>query len=584
MAAQASVDLWALAVSARMSQRGLRDVERELLRDLLRQDDAFFQRRAPAEIMSRLGGDLQRIGARRQMVTQAIATLLSVAAVAWVLITQSWVAAAIGFGLSLVGVAASRSLLGQLQRLDQSMIEADDRVKTGLEDALQGVAEIQVSDLGALTLAGFGRRQAARDALMVRNADLDNVNDASQKMTFSFGFISILGLFVVTDLFGSASGEGTERAALIVVLISSLPQLYFRLGELTQLLSRFQVSSTSVGRLSQYAAPPPVEGSETPATDGEITLSGVRYSFGAGQPALGGPEGINRRIPARGLIGIVGPAGAGKSTLMRLILGGQRPAAATVSYPPGAASRRFVYLPQRSIIFDTSLRENLLLAVEGDTGAFAARRATLEALGLLDLLRRKGLDGLPGEGRIGGVAALRAGFRATLAEVTGAALQPLGRGRPTPRQLVIEGMAGCAVDQAALARRFVSAEGREPVRRLSATEEGRLLATIGAAVVRAKAPLLAQCGDPESYNRVAGIKVEPEVWTLRSRALEQAGAPLEGGAAPPLLVAVGLTARMEEVGSSPPPLSTREAAAAVGRLVDGISAPLDLDTLNPLLP
>ncbi len=79
---KSGVDLAALAVNSRLTQRARRDVERELLRNLLHQDDAFYIRRSPSEIISRLGGDLHRVGGRRQIVTQAVATALTIVAIA----------------------------------------------------------------------------------------------------------------------------------------------------------------------------------------------------------------------------------------------------------------------------------------------------------------------------------------------------------------------------------------------------------------------------------------------------------------------------------------------------------------------
>ena len=52
-----------------------------------------------------------------------------------------------------------------------------------------------------------------------------------------------------------------------------------------------------------------------------ITLRQVRYRFSGSQAVQGGPCGISLSLPRTGLVGVVGQAGAGKSTLVRLILG-----------------------------------------------------------------------------------------------------------------------------------------------------------------------------------------------------------------------------------------------------------------------
>src|SRR5579863_1227634 len=479
---QTIVDLSALSVNSRLSQQARHDVERELLRNLLRQDDAFYLRRAPSEIISRLGGDLQRVGGRRQIVTQAIGTSLYVIAIAWVLMTQSWLAACIGLVISLLGVLASQPMLHKLRALDREAIMSDGQVKGTVEDTLQGVAEIQVSGLLGRMLSRFERRQNVRDGVALRNADLNNFNTVLQKLTFSIGFIAIIVLYVFTDLFRdsgppSANGEGTATAGLIVVLVTALPQLYFRFAELTQLLTQFQIADVSASRLKQYeASPTPVLPARSTLADsvreGAIAMRGVRYQFSGSQVVRGGPEGITCNIPPRGMTGIIGPAGSGKSTLLRLLLGRQKPLEGAIAYPgEGSPDSCFVYLPQRPVLFDAQLRDNLFLSSpNADAAALASVRGRFDHLGLLDLIRQKGLEALPAEGADRGtdLSAIRDGFRQAAKDELGADLSPLGLGRSTPRQMLIEGQLGCAVDQIVLAERLTSPYSREPVRGLSA--------------------------------------------------------------------------------------------------------------------
>jgi len=589
---QSGVDMAALAVNARLNQQAKRDVERELLRNLLRQDDAFYIRRSPAEIMSRLGGDLYRVGGRRPIVTQAIAGLLSIFAISWVLVTQSWLAAVIGLAMSIAGVLAAQPRLRRLRRLDREMTASDDQVKANFADTLQGVPEIQVSGLLDLVLARFGARQALRDRAALRNADLTNNNTVIQKLTFTLGFIAILLLFVATDLFrrtgaASAPGGGADTAGLIVVLIATLPQLYFKFGELTQLLTQFQIADESALRLRQYAAPPAAPASASPAAaDAAITLTGVRYQF-SGNPTLqGGPAGIDCIIPARGMTGIVGPAGAGKSTLLRLVLGRQKALAGTITRPAASPDRAlFVYLPQRPVLFDSTLRENLFLGTPGaDAASLASVGTRLGKLGLLDLIRQKGLDATPPPGAELGadLKMVRAGFRTAAEAALGVLLNPLGPGSATPRQMALESQLGCAVDQTELARRLVSAEGREPVRALAALDYGAAMAPLGRALMRQTAPLLAQAASAEEYNRVAAVPLDAATWQLRMAALGAADAP-ELGPPPAVLVAVALSARLEELEDANLPPADADARRQLDALSAGIAAPLETDQLNPRL-
>ena len=148
---------------------------------------------------------------------------------------------------------------------------------------------------------------------------------------------------------------------------------------------------------------------------------------------------------------------------------------------------------------------------------------------------------------------LRDGFRRAAEAAIGASLQPLGPGHVGPRQTVIEGVLGCAVDQEELALRLTSAHSREAVRGLAATPLGPALAAIATTLIRQTAPLLAQAGTPDDYNRIAAVKIETGAWQLRSGALDtvMGASELTPGAAPhPLLIAVALSARIEELTST----------------------------------
>ncbi len=145
------------------------------------------------------------------------------------------------------------------------------------------------------------------------------------------------------------------------------------------------------------------------------------------------------------------------------------------------------------------------------------------------------------------------------------------RAAATPRQLAIEGQLGCAVDQAVLAERLTSPSGREPVRALAALPYGREMAPLAIALIRQTAPLLAQATNPDDYNRIAAVKLDPRVWQLRSAALDGVmGAPDGPRTGPPhpLLVAVALSARIEELEGIALPVRGRRRARAA-RQTDG---------------
>jgi ATP-binding cassette subfamily B protein len=138
----------------------------------------------------------------------------------------------------------------------------------------------------------------------------------------------------------------------------------------------------------------------------ELAFDGVTFTHqGASQPAV---RDISFRLERGGTLAFVGPSGAGKTTLVKLLIGLYRPQAGRILYN-GVDSRqvdmerlreRIGFVPQETQLFSGSIRENLVFVRPDATDAEcleALRRAACEGL----LARaEKGLDTVIGEGGI----------------------------------------------------------------------------------------------------------------------------------------------------------------------------------------
>jgi ATP-binding cassette, subfamily C, bacterial CydC len=103
----------------------------------------------------------------------------------------------------------------------------------------------------------------------------------------------------------------------------------------------------------------------------EVELQDVRFRYGAtGPPVL---DGLSFALPAGGRLGIAGPSGAGKTTVVGLLLRFWEAEAGRVllagrdirRYRAEDARSRFGVVPQRIHLFNGTLRDNLLVA-DGD--------------------------------------------------------------------------------------------------------------------------------------------------------------------------------------------------------------------------
>lgn len=120
-----------------------------------------------------------------------------------------------------------------------------------------------------------------------------------------------------------------------------------------------------------HAEPLADTGTQAPRLVSQITLDQASVHFdGRDMPSL---DRVSLTIPAGSVCFLTGPSGAGKSTLADLLAGLTRPDSGAVKIdgqalegPTWAAWRSHVaYVQQEPLLFDASLRENLLWAAPG---------------------------------------------------------------------------------------------------------------------------------------------------------------------------------------------------------------------------
>ena len=170
-----------------------------------------------------------------------------------------------------------------------------------------------------------------------------------------------------------------------------------------QALSRWPQMQPTLQQLNRFMASSEVEPDSAltqrwvlPDPQGALGFKNVTLRLNALQePAL---AQLNLQISPGQLVVISGAEGAGTSSLLKLIDAQMAPGSGVVSldgadlrqYPLSQLRQGVAYLPENAGVFPGSVRENLLLAdpLRPDSDLLA----TLEALGLDDLLAAPGLD------------------------------------------------------------------------------------------------------------------------------------------------------------------------------------------------
>ena len=338
---------------------------------IMAQPVRFFDERRTGEILARASDARASLGTVTRIFGTVLTNGLQVLVVPPLLFWLNWRLAA----LSLIGLPITTAIsLGAsrlVRRYAKQAAEAGAEMSATQIDALAHVRTIKllcaegemfarVREL-TLTTLGFQLRSAAVTGGV--NVLRASVSAGATALFTWFGWMAIINREMTLGGFLAFSAY--------------LRYLTGPVTSLSSLLTDFQVSAVSLGRLFEYLDFAPEYAPETlyttcqqssPAIGGSIACRDVHFSYPSGREAL---AGVSFDLPAGASLAIVGESGAGKSTLVRLLCGLDVPSAGvvrlggvTMSGLSTAQIRSTVSAVwQETGIVRGTLRQNLLLGV-----------------------------------------------------------------------------------------------------------------------------------------------------------------------------------------------------------------------------
>ncbi|MEV0378443.1 ABC transporter ATP-binding protein [Nonomuraea sp. NPDC050643] len=179
---------------------------------------------------------------------------------------------------------------------------------------------------------------------------------------------------------------GSMTLGTVVAAALYLRQLSQPLDTILEQLERLQSSTASFARVEGLAlAPPPGPAAVSPApVDDRLEVAGVRYAYDGGPDVL---HGVDLSIRPGERLAVVGPSGAGKTTLGRLLAGMDAPRSGSVTVggvpvaglDPDRLRERVVLVTQEHHVFLGTVGDNLRIAAPAATDAELLK--ALEAVG-----------------------------------------------------------------------------------------------------------------------------------------------------------------------------------------------------------
>ncbi len=277
----------------------------------------YFDKESRGDILSRVTNDIDNLGQTlQQALSQLLSAILTLVGVLGMMFWISWQLALI----ALVTIPLSGVITMRIAKRSQPQFVAQWK-STG---SLNG--HIEEMYTGHALVKVFGRQQAAAETFKVEN---DALYTASFKAQFISGlimpamtFVSNLNYVAIAVIGGLKVASGTMSLGDVQAFIQYSRQFTQPITQVASMMNLLQSGVASAERVfelldAQEQSAEPVDGAELARVEGRVAFEDVSFRYVADTPLI---DGLSLVAEPGQTVAIVGPTGAGKTTLVNLIM------------------------------------------------------------------------------------------------------------------------------------------------------------------------------------------------------------------------------------------------------------------------
>jgi ATP-binding cassette, subfamily B, multidrug efflux pump len=299
-----------------VGQSILASLRERIFERLLRLPLGYFDRRPVGDLMSRVTNDVDTLNQLlSQGLTQLLGSLFSLIGIVVAMLLLDWRLALVCFTIIPAMLLTNVYFARRARRAFRTTRETVGSVTAGLQEEIVGVREAQAFNRTETNIERFRERNAAN-----RTANVEAVTITSAFVP-AIDVLSTLSTAVVIGYGGYLVMTGTLTVGLLTAFLIYVQQFFRPIQLASQVYTQAQAALAGAERIYNVLDEPR-EPSDPPGTpqlysvEGRIEFERVTFAYEQGRPVL---EDIDFHVEPGQTVALVGPTGAGKTTIANLI-------------------------------------------------------------------------------------------------------------------------------------------------------------------------------------------------------------------------------------------------------------------------
>ncbi len=363
----------------------LRAIRIRVFDHIQKQSLAFFDRYQSGVLISRMTADIESMAELVQWgLLQFIAAVFLIIIALVLMLGLSWQLTIAALLVMPVIIIASR----KFQRdSNAAYLEVRERVGQNLAELQEGISGVRV--IQAYAQEGEQTRQFVESNRSLYRSHVHSIRVS----TWYFGLVEAMGIFasaIAIGIGGWLVERGDVSIGTVVAFILLLALLFEPVQQLSQLYNTVQSSAASLDKLFTILdTRPDVEGGHRELDrHGELVVENVGFRYTNTDASV--LRDLTITVADGERLALVGPTGAGKSTVAKLMARLYDPTVGSIAFGGvdlrdatlDSLRHRIVVVPQEGFLFGGSIADNVRIA--RPDASDAELRDALDAIGALE--------------------------------------------------------------------------------------------------------------------------------------------------------------------------------------------------------